>query len=97
MRENMDFDELVSVKISRGAHLFLRHVPTLGIQMSAFGSQAIIDKFRRDFPEIFDHIMKRENEDLEIWFDKIVSGEVSPYSEEQLELADLEAQKSQKD
>lgn len=92
-----DYSELVSVKVSKGAHLFLRHVPTLGIQMSAFASQAIIDKFRRDFPEIFDYIMKRENDDLSEWFQSIIYGHLSPYDDDQLDRVGLDKPNGKKD
>lgn len=51
-----EHDDLVSIKVGKIAHLFLRHTPTMGIQMQWYASRCILAGFERDFPELYKRI-----------------------------------------
>ena len=77
----MDFEELVSIKVYRSAHVLLRYMPALGIQMQDFATKAIYDKFKEDYPTLFEQVMARYEPEIEAHFDML-----HEKAEEQLEL-----------
>jgi len=62
-----ELDELVSIKITKGAHMFLRHAPTLGIQMASYASLAIINEMRHTHPELYEWVRKQNAEVITEW------------------------------
>ena len=65
-------DEYVSTKISAGAHLLLRYCPTLGVSMQEFASRSIQSRFRQLYPDLYEEIKARHQEELDEIFDEII-------------------------
>ena len=52
-------DDLVSVKVHKFAHMLLKFLPTMGIQMQHYASHVIVEEFRKDFPELYNFALGR--------------------------------------
>ena len=63
-----------SIKINELAHTFLRYTPAMGIQMQDFASDAIINEFKRCWPEMYEQIVEREHITVRMALDQRLDG-----------------------
>lgn len=55
-------DELITIKIYRSTHRFLKYVPALGIPMQDYASQSLLLRFQKDYPELYNDVLNKLEE-----------------------------------